>query len=160
MLQFYVSWLWIGDLCRASLTGVMTISGLCAWGQAHSRIPSQPSVDDALSLEVAFNYETIHANTVPSKNFWMNGGSVQVTGHFMRHWGVTADNSGVILRRCRARLRGWIWLALSSDRVTRSLCRVSTFTSMARRWEERFLAYIVFFLESKVLPIPRIALRS
>lgn len=85
-----------GYFCgKAVLAGVLTIGGLCAWGQAQSKILSRPSGDDTSSLEVAFNYEAIHANTVPSKNFWMNGGSMQVTGHFTRHWGVTADISGV-----------------------------------------------------------------
>lgn len=85
-----------GYFCgKVVLAVVLAISGLCAWGQAHSKILPQLSGDDRSSIEVALNYEALHANTVPSKKFWMNGGSAQITRNFKGHWGVTADISGV-----------------------------------------------------------------
>jgi peptidoglycan-associated lipoprotein len=45
-------------------------------------------------LDVAVTYNATMSNSVTSKSFWMQGGSVQVHGQFYRGLGVVADIAG------------------------------------------------------------------
>jgi hypothetical protein len=80
---------------KGILAGALAISGLCAWGQEHSRTPFKVPSDFSPSVEVALNYEAVRSNTVPAQDFWMHGAGVQVSGQFTRHWSVAEDFSGV-----------------------------------------------------------------
>lgn len=71
------------------VVGACFISGLCAWGQAHSASASS----NGHPVEVAMNFEAGRANTVPAYNFWMEGGGVQAAVKVAHHWSGAADIS-------------------------------------------------------------------
>jgi hypothetical protein len=46
-------------------------------------------------IEVSANYDATRANTVAGASFWMQGGDVQLSGRFTRHWAIAANVSGL-----------------------------------------------------------------
>lgn len=81
---------------RKSIRGMALLAGACmmaelgAWGQSPSSAKQAVS-----SIDVAITYDASRANIVPGKNFWLQGGSVQLHGQFWRGLGVVADVSGL-----------------------------------------------------------------
>jgi hypothetical protein len=71
------------------LVGACIALGLPLRGQRYS-----PEMQTSSRLEVAFLYSPLLTNVVRTNQFWMEGGSVQVSGQFWRGWGVMADVSG------------------------------------------------------------------
>jgi hypothetical protein len=76
---------------RALLMGAGIVLGVSAWAQQATLPIKQP----ATSFEMALTYDSAQANNVPGKNFWLQGGSVQVHGQFWHGLGVVADVAGL-----------------------------------------------------------------
>lgn len=64
--------------------------GALAWAQGSGK--PKPAVS---SLEVALTYGAMYSNVVTGDSFWMQGGSIQVHGHFWRGLGAVADVSAL-----------------------------------------------------------------
>jgi hypothetical protein len=75
---------------RVLLVGACLMIGLAASAQAPGTSESAHS-----ALEVGGSYGAARANTVAGREFWMQGGSVQLCGQFTRNWGVAADLTGL-----------------------------------------------------------------
>ncbi len=65
---------------------------LCLTGWGQKAPDSAPSAEPA--LEVSVLYSPLMSNVVAGSNFWMQGGTVQIHGQFLRGLGVVADISG------------------------------------------------------------------
>jgi len=79
----------LNSVWKLLFVGASMAGSVCAWGQAH-----KSSMQNG-RFEVAVNFETARANTVPAYNFWMQGGGVQAAEKIARHWAVVADVSGL-----------------------------------------------------------------
>jgi hypothetical protein len=71
----------------ALLAGATILTAVSAWAQGAPR-PAEGSLD------VAITYDALRANATTTRNFWMQGGSVQLHGQFWHGVGVVADVSG------------------------------------------------------------------
>jgi hypothetical protein len=73
------------------LGGLLLLGALAITTLAAQAVPSAPRG----YLEVAVTYNPMQSNTVGSNDFWTQGGSVQLEGHFWRGLGVVADVAGM-----------------------------------------------------------------
>ena len=79
---------------RSFRGGLLLVSAFVLGG-LHLLAQTRPAGQSAPYLEVAINYNSARANTVPAYSFWMQGASIQVCGQFTQHWGAAGDISGL-----------------------------------------------------------------
>lgn len=75
---------------RKYLGGVLLMGAMAATSLAAQAVPSVPKGQ----IEVAATYNPVRSNAAGNNSFWMQGGSVQIEGRFLRGLGVVADVSG------------------------------------------------------------------